>query len=143
MRQSRETLRTGRPPSFRWGALEALHFLKASGIGENTKILINGAGGSIGTVAVQMAKMDGAEVTAVDSAEKLQMLRECGADHVVDYAKEDFTKNEGAYDIVFDVVGEKPDSARMEDLEKKRTASFIKPKLFEDAACGADEHFQR
>jgi NADPH:quinone reductase-like Zn-dependent oxidoreductase len=68
------------------------------------KVLINGAGGSVGTFAVQIAKHYGAEVTGVDSAKKLDMLRSIGADHVIDYTQEDFTKNGQEYDLILDVV---------------------------------------
>ena len=64
-------------------------------------MLINGAGGSIGTFAVQLAKLMGAEVTAVDSTEKLDMLTSIGADHVIDYTREDFTQSGIIYDVIF------------------------------------------
>jgi len=90
------------------GGLEALHFLRQANIQGGQKILINGAGGSIGTFAVQLAKHYGAEVTAVDSTEKLDMLRSIGADHVVDYTQKDFTKSGNIYNVIFDVVGRSP-----------------------------------
>jgi len=88
-----------------FGGRDALHFLRLGNIQPGQKILINGAGGSIGTFAVQLAKLDGAEVAAVDSAEKLDMLSTLGADHVIDYKQEDFTKNGVIYDVIFDVIG--------------------------------------
>jgi len=67
------------------------------------KLLINGAGGGVGTFAVQIAKLFGVEVTGVDSSAKLEMLRSMGFDHVIDYTKEDFTKNGQRYDLILDV----------------------------------------
>jgi NADPH:quinone reductase-like Zn-dependent oxidoreductase len=86
------------------GGLNALHFMRKANIQSGDKVLINGAGGSIGTFAVQIAKTMGAEVTAVDSAIKEEMLRRIGADHFIDYAREDFTKNGQTYDVIFDMV---------------------------------------
>ena len=68
------------------------------------KVLINGAGGGVGTFAVQMAKSFGAEVTGVDSPAKLEMLRSLGADHVIDYTQEDYTQTDQQYDLIVDVV---------------------------------------
>jgi len=68
------------------------------------KILINGAGGGVGTFAIQIAKSIGAEVTGVDSSDKLEMLKDLGADHVIDYRKEDFTKTGKHYDLILDNV---------------------------------------
>ncbi|MFQ5930778.1 MAG: NAD(P)-dependent alcohol dehydrogenase [Nitrospiraceae bacterium] len=88
-----------------FGGRDALHFLRKGSLQRGQQILINGAGGSIGTFAVQLAKHFGAEVTAVDSTAKLDMLRSIGADHVVDYTQEDFTNSGETYDVIFDVVG--------------------------------------
>lgn len=86
------------------GGLESLHFLSKANIQPGQTVLINGAGGSIGTYGVQLAKHFGAEVTAVDSADKLDMLRAIGANHVVDYTREDFSKKGLKYDVILDVV---------------------------------------
>ena len=86
------------------GGLNALHFLRKANIQDGEKVLINGAGGSIGTFGVQIAKLMGAEVTAVDSAIKEEMLVGIGADHFVNYREEDFTKNGQKYDVIFNMV---------------------------------------
>ena len=68
------------------------------------EVLINGAGGSAGSFAVQLAKLYGAEVTGVDSPDKLDFMRSLGADHVIDFTQEDFTKNGKEYDLILDVI---------------------------------------
>ncbi|WP_074410384.1 NAD(P)-dependent alcohol dehydrogenase [Aquimarina megaterium] len=85
--------------------LDSLHFLKKAKINNKEEILINGAGGGIGTYAIQLAKYFEAQVTAVDSADKLEMLRSIGADKVIDYKAGDFSHDGTTYDVVFDVVG--------------------------------------
>jgi len=104
------------------GGLNALYFLRKTNI-ENIqsgqKVLINGAGGSIGTIAVQLAKSFGAEVTAVDNTNKLEMLRSIGADQTIDYTLEDFTKSGVTYDVIFDVVNKSSFSGCVRSLKKK------------------------
>lgn len=86
------------------GGLNALHFLNRANIQPGEKVLINGAGGSIGTMAVQIAKSRGAEVTAVDAGIKEAMLRELGVDHFYDYQKSNFASNSIKYDVIFNMV---------------------------------------
>jgi NADPH:quinone reductase-like Zn-dependent oxidoreductase len=82
-------------------ALQGLH--DRGRIQSGQKVLINGAGGGVGTFAVQIAKSLGAEVTGIDSTKKLDMLRSIGSDHVIDYTQEDFTKIGRRYDLILDV----------------------------------------
>jgi NADPH:quinone reductase-like Zn-dependent oxidoreductase len=100
-----------------FGGLDALHFLKKGELQPGQTVVINGAGGSIGTFAVQLAKHFGAEVTAVDSAGKLEMLRAIGADHIIDFAQQDFTRSGERYDVIFDVVGKSPYSRSLKSLK--------------------------
>ncbi len=111
------------------GGLEALHFVRKGDIQDGQKVLIRGAGGSIGTMAVQLAKYYGAEVTAVDSEMKLDMLRSIGADKVIDYTKEDITKSKETYDFIFDVVGKTSFSSFISMLNKNGTYATAYPKL--------------
>ena len=86
------------------GGLNALHFMRLAGIRPGDKVLINGAGGSIGAHGVQIAKSMGAQVTAVDSAIKESMLMRMGAKHFIDYTKENFAEKGQTYDVIFDMV---------------------------------------
>ena len=86
------------------GGLNALHFMRRATIRAGKSVLINGAGGSIGAHAVQIAKAMGAEVTGVDSAIKEDFLRRIGVDHFIDYRQQDFTRLGHQYDVIFDMV---------------------------------------
>lgn len=98
----------------------ALYNLQSVGLPKpGQKVLINGAGGGVGTIAVQLCKTYGASVTAVDSAEKLGMLQSLGADHVIDYAREDFTRGSERYELIFDVAS----NLRFSDCERILTAT--------------------
>jgi NADPH:quinone reductase-like Zn-dependent oxidoreductase len=111
------------------GGLEALHFLRQGGLQSGRKVLINGAGGSIGTLGIQLAKHYEAEVTAVDSTGKLDMLRSIGADHVIDYTREDFTQRGERYDAIFDVVGKAPFVGSMRSLSENGVYLLANPSL--------------
>lgn len=96
---------------------EALHFLRSANIQPGSKVLVIGAGGSIGTFSIQLARHYGAEVTGVDSTEKLDMLRSIGANHVIDYTKGDYTDRGESYDLIIDVVGGSSVSRRLKLLK--------------------------
>ena len=110
------------------GALTSLNFLKElAGIQAGKKVIINGASGSLGTAAVQIAKSFGAEVTGVCSAANVEMVKSLGADEVVDYTSEDFTKTGKTYDIIYDTVGKSSFSRCKGSLTK--TGVFVSPVL--------------
>jgi NADPH:quinone reductase-like Zn-dependent oxidoreductase len=113
-----------------FGGLEALNSLGKVHIQKGQKVLIVGAGGSIGTYSVQFAKLDGAEVTGVDHPVKLDMLRSIGADHVIDYTKEDFTKNGHTYDVILDTFGKSPFAGSIRSLNENGTYLNDNPGLF-------------
>jgi NADPH:quinone reductase-like Zn-dependent oxidoreductase len=112
------------------GGLEALHFVRKGDIQSGETVLINGAGGSIGTMLVQLARLRGAVVTAVDSTPKLDMLRSIGADHVIDYTREDFTRLGPAYDVIYDVVGKSSFSRSLRTLKPNGRYLLVNPGLW-------------
>ncbi len=111
------------------GGLNALHFLRMANIKKDEKLLVNGAGGSIGTFGVQIAKGMGAEVTAVDSPIKEEMLRRIGADHFIDYTKEDFTKCGQSYDVIFSMVAKSSYSDCVNALKPKGRYLMANPRI--------------
>jgi len=113
------------------GGLNALHFLRKANIKKGEKVLVNGAGGSIGTFGVQIAKGMGAEVTAVDSTIKKEMLRRIGADHFIDYTKEDFTKCSQSYDVIFSMVAKSSYSECVKALKPKGRYLMANPRIFD------------
>jgi NADPH:quinone reductase-like Zn-dependent oxidoreductase len=113
-----------------FGGLEALHALRQANIQGGQKVLIVGAGGSIGTCGVQLAKHYRAEVTGVDKPGKLEMLRSIGADHVIDYTREDFTKSGQTYDVIFDTIGKSSFSRSLRCLKENGTYLNSNPGLF-------------
>lgn len=104
-------------------ALQGVHYQGQVQSGQ--KVLINGAGGGVGTFAVQIAKASGADVTGVDSTEKLDTIRSIGADHLIDYSREDFTNGEERYDLIVDIPGNHPFSACRQVLSPAGTYVLI------------------
>jgi NADPH:quinone reductase-like Zn-dependent oxidoreductase len=107
--------------SLPFGALTALHFLRKANITKGQKLLIYGASGAVGTAAVQLARYFGTRVTAVCSTDNAELVKALGADKVIDYTKEDFSKSQVKYDIIFDAVGKSPFAACVQSLTSTGT----------------------
>jgi len=104
-----------------FGGGTALHFIREASIQRGQKVLVYGASGSVGTYAVQLAGYFGALVTGVCSTSNVELVKSLGVDKVIDYTKEDFTKNGERYDVIFDAVGKSPYSGCIRSLKKEGT----------------------
>lgn len=111
------------------GGVNGLHLLRNANVQAGDRLLINGAGGSIGTYALQLAKARGVDVTCVDRGAKLAMLQALGADQVIDYTQTDFTQTGEHYDAIIDIVGKSPFAGSLRALKPKGRYVLGNPNL--------------
>jgi NADPH:quinone reductase-like Zn-dependent oxidoreductase len=124
----------GEAATIPYGALTALNLLRKVDIQRGQKVLINGASGGIGSAAVQIARYLGAEVTGVCGTPRLEFVKALGADKVIDYTQEDFTRNGETYDLIFDILGKSSFSKCHSSLKQNGIyllASFKMKQLFQ------------
>ncbi|MBN1301330.1 MAG: NAD(P)-dependent alcohol dehydrogenase [Melioribacteraceae bacterium] len=117
-----------------YGALMAMNHLKKVNIEHGSKVLVNGASGAIGSAAVQLAKSYGAEITGVCGSVRMEFVKALGADLVIDYTKEDFTKRGETYDVIYDILGRSSFSKCKNSLNpggRYLLASFKMKQLYE------------
>ena len=103
----------------------ALQAVRHGGVRPGQRVLIIGAGGGVGTFAVQIAKAVGAEVTGVSSASKTELVRSIGADHVIDYTREDFADGRNRYDVILDIAGNRSLSELRRALTPRGTLMIV------------------
>ncbi len=107
------------------GALALHGILKQGKVQPGQHVLINGAGGSAGVFAIQLAKLHGAEVTGVDNTYKMDFLKSLGADHIIDYTRQDFTRNRNRYDLILDLIAHRSAFAYARALKPDGTYFFV------------------
>ena len=112
-----------------YGALTALSLLRNVNIQRGQKVLIHGASGGIGSAALQLAKYYGAEVTGVCSTQRVELVRSLGADKVIDYTKEDFTRNGETYDVIIDILGKASFSRCKRSLKPNGRVLYVSFKM--------------
>lgn len=123
------------------GPMTAMYFLKGAEVAAGQRVLVYGASGSVGSFAVQLAKHFGAEVTGVASTANQELVQALGADHAVDYTREDFTENGQRYDLIFDAVGKLSKSKCADSLSENGRFVTVRSSTKESAA--ALEEIQR
>jgi NADPH:quinone reductase-like Zn-dependent oxidoreductase len=130
-----DTLTFGEAVALSFGGGTALLFLKRGNLRGGEKLLVNGASGAVGAMAVQLAKLAGAEVTAVTSTGNIELVRSLGADRVIDYTKEDFAGRGETWDVIMDTVGNAPFSRVRRSLGPGGRFLMVIGNLFEMIAA--------